>query len=380
MNANAKLKLMTLIAISLAISSTYYAIKAYHPPQGINIPIPKVVVQKPKLAMRADYIQLTGNTVAYNAVNLVARVEGYLDKIEFTDGTFVKKNQELFVIEPQPYLEKLKAAQASVVAQKSGFAYASAEYARQQQMYKQNATSLNNVEKWLARYDESQAEVDKAIADASIAAINYSYTHILAPFDGRIGRHLVDIGNLVGKGKATNLAIIEQIDPIYVYFNLNELDLIKLRQAAQANNIKEKQIYHFPIAVGLQNETDFPHKGHLDFVNTSLNASMGTIVFRALLPNKDYALLPGAFVRVRIPIDKPRLQLTIPAIAVQYDQIGAYVMVVNNNNYVVLKRVNVGSIEEGLQVILQGLTAQDVVIVSGLQNAIPGHQVNPKVA
>ena len=205
-----------------------------------SFPTPVVIVTKPKPIKMAEYITQTGSTVAYNSVNLVARVEGYLDKINFIDGTFLKKGQPLFVIEPEPYMEKLLAGQASVAAQKAAFAYAKSEYARQKRMYKENATSLNNVEEWLAKSQESEAEVAKAIANAAIDAINYSYTHISAPFDGRIGRHLVDLGNLVGNGVATNLATIEQIDPLYVYFNPNELDLIRLRDAARAKGFQKK--------------------------------------------------------------------------------------------------------------------------------------------
>lgn len=339
---------------------------------------PVVTIQKPKLAKIGEYITQTGNTVAYNSVDLVARVEGYLEQIKFTDGTFVKKGQPLFVIEPAPYMEKLKQAQASVEAQQAGVSYAKAEYARQQRMYKENATSLNNVEIWLAKSKESKAELAKAIANAENAAITYSYTHISAPFDGRIGRHLVDPGNLVGNAEATNLATIEQIDPIYVYFNLNELDLIKLRAAARAEDFKPADINKIPVGVNLQNETGFPHKGHLDFVNTGLNASTGTMEFRALLPNKDYVLVPGLFVKVRIPITQPTPQLTIPDTAIQYDQIGPYILVVDKNNKVVLKRVKTGGIENGMRAIVKGLNAEDNVIVNGLQFATPGNPVTPQ--
>ena len=126
-------------------------------------PPPSVIVQKPKMAKLVTYVTQTGTMVAYNAVNLVARIEGYLNKIEFVDGTFVKKGQELFVIEPEPYMDKLKEAQASVDAQKAGYNYATSEYQRQQRMYKQNATSLNNVEKWAAQTAESKAEIAKAM-------------------------------------------------------------------------------------------------------------------------------------------------------------------------------------------------------------------------
>lgn len=343
-----------------------------------QIPIPPVVVQKPMLRKMADYITQTGNTVAFNVVNLVARVEGFLDAITFTDGTFVKKGAPLFVIEPEPYLAKLKEAQASLAASKAADAYSKAEYARQKRMYKDNATSLNNVEIWLAKTSESEAEVAKALANLDIAQINYGYTHISAPFDGRIGRHLVDTYNLVGNGVATNLATIEQIDPIYVYFNLNELDLLKLRAAAQAQQVSEKEIRQVPVQISLQGQAGYQFNGKLDFINTGLNASTGTMEFRALLPNKKYKLVPGLFVQVRIAITKSTPQLTIPDTAVLYDQIGAYVLTIDQNNLVVLKRVELGSVEQGYRAIIKGLNEQDNVIVNGLQNATPGNPVAPQ--
>lgn len=363
------------ILMLIVVLVTYFLLHRHTKVVAAPLPLPVVVVAHPELRDMADYITQTGTTVAYNSVNLVARIEGYLQAVNFVDGSFVKKGKELFIIEPAPYLAKLKEAQATVEAQKAGYAYAKAEYARQQRMYKENATSLNNVQKWLAKGEESKAEVDKAVANADIAAINYSYTHVLAPFDGRIGRHLVDPGNLVGNGKATDLATIEQIDPLYVYFNPNELDLIKLRNAARARGVKPMKLSKIPVHVGMQNETDFPHAGTLDFINTGLNSSTGTMELRALLPNKNYDLLPGLFVQIRIAISKPKPQLTVPDTAIQYDQIGAYLLTVNPKNNVDVKRVVVGSLEQGRRAITKGISAQDNVIISGLQNATPGNPV-----
>ena len=345
-------------------------------------PAPTVIVTKPKAMNIAEYITQTGSTVAYNAVNLVARVEGYLDKISFVDGTFLKKGKPLFVIEPEPYMEKLLAAKASVAAQKAAFAYAKSEYARQKRMYSENATSLNNVEEWLAKSQETEAEVAKAIANAEIDAINYSYTHISAPFDGRIGRHLVDLGNLVGNGVATNLATIEQIDPLYVYFNPNELDLIKLRDAARAKGFQAKEVQQInmikkiPVYVKMQNEHEFKHVGKLDFINTGLNASTGTMEFRAILPNKNYDLVPGLYVQVRIPISEPSVKLTVPDTAVLYDQVGPYLLLVDSNNKVLLQHVTIGELEQDHRAILTGLKKDDRVIIDGLQNATPGNPVS----
>ena len=301
-----------------------------------------------------------------------------MDKINFVDGTVVKKDRNLFVIEPEPYMAKLREAKASVMAQRAIHAYDQTEYERQQRMYKQNATSLNNVQKWFAKSEESVAEVAKAVANEDIAAINYSYTHVEAPFDGRIGRHLIDVGNLVGNGVATVLATIDQLDPIYIYFNLNEIDFLKLRAVAEANGYTDKIIKQIPVKVSLQNGAGYQYDGKLDFVNTGLNASTGTMEFRALLPNKKYALLPGLFVQVQVALSLATPRLTVPDTAVQYDQIGAYVLVVDKENTVVLKRVTLGPVQDGHRAISQGITAADPVIIGGLQNATPGNRVAPE--
>lgn len=369
------IKIILIVAVVLLL--LHRGIKHFYPSTPPAQVAPSVVIQKPQTAKIVDYVTQTGSMVACNSVTLVARVEGYLDKVEFTDGGLVKNGQELFIIEPEPYLEKLKSAQASVAARKARYAYAIAEYARQKRMYTQNATSLSNVQKWLAQTEETKAEIDKSKADAEIAAINYSYTHIHSPFAGRIGRHLVDPGNLVGNGKATDLATVEQIDPIYVYFNLSELDLIKIRNAARAKGFKNKDINKIPVYVKMQNETQFLHEGKLDFVNTGLNASTGTMQFRGILSNKDYDLLPGLFVQVRIPINAATPHLTIPDIAVQYDQIGPYVYLVNNKQIVQIQRVELGPVEQGIRAVTKGLQLEDQVIIDGIQNATPGNAVSP---
>ncbi|KTC96121.1 RND multidrug efflux membrane fusion protein [Legionella erythra] len=378
MTAENKSFILKIAAAGVVILFLYWFIHRYSQSTPPAPPAPVVIVSHPKRLEMTDYITQTGNTIAYNSVNLVARVEGYLDAIQFVDGSFVRKGQELFIIEPEPYLQKLHEAEDSLAAQKAAYAYNQAEYARQQQMYKENATSLKNVEKWSAKRDESKAEVAKAEANVKIAQINYSYTRVQAPFDGRIGRHLVDVGNLVGHGQATELANIEQINPIYVYFNLNELDLIKLREAARARGFKPNELHKIPVYVGMQNERDFPHQGKLDFVNTGLNASTGSMEFRALLDNKDYPLLPGLFVQVRIPVSKPSPRLAIPDTAIQYDQIGAYVLTVDKDDTVVLKRVTTGTLDDGMRAISKGLDIDDRVVVNGIQNAVPSHKVTPK--
>ena len=379
MDADKKFKTFKIIGIVFIIFLFMDLIAHYNAMKNApKVPVPVVVTTKPTIIKMAQYVTQTGTTVAFNSVNLVARVEGYLNTISFTDGTYVEKGRPLFVIEPEPYMEKLKEAQASVAVQEASYAYAKSEYARQQNMYKDHATSLNSVEEWLAKSQEAAAEIDKAKANAAVATINYGYTHMSAPFEGRIGRHLVDVGNLVGNGVATNLATIEQVTPLYVYFNLNELDLLKLRNAAKAQGYSYKKTPPIPVYVSLQNQSEHEFEGTLDFVNTGLNAATGTLEIRATLPNKDVALVPGLFVQVRVAITKPTPQLTVPDTAILYDQIGNYILTVDKDNKVVLKRVVLGGLEQGMRAVLKGLDAQDNVIISGLQNATPGNVVAPQ--
>lgn len=373
-------KLLILSLAALSILLVIWGIKRHHDHQKPAYTPPSVIIQKPKLADITEFVTQTGTLVAYNSVDLVARIEGFLEAIHFTDGAFVKKGDELFVVEPQPYADQLKEAEASVASEQASFAYSKIERQRQQKMYKQNATSLNSVQEWETKVLQSQAEVDKASANAQNAAITYSYTHVLAPFSGRMGRHLVDVGNLVGNGSATKLATIEQINPIYVYFNLNELDLLRVRRMAHDSGITPDDLSSIPVYVNLQNNPDITFEGKLNFVNTGLNASTGTMEFRALLPNDSLVLLPGLFVKVRVPIQEPKQQLTIPEVAVQYDQIGPYLYVVDNKNTIIIKRVVLGPANEDNRAITQGLLATDNVVVSGLQNAALGIQVTPVTA
>lgn len=370
-------KTKTRLLIALLIVS-YFVIHHFTKRQPLVIPLPSVTTQKPQFKEMVEYVTQTGTTVAFNSVDLVARVAGFLDSIEFTDGTFVKKGKELFVIQPEPYWEQLKAAQATVAANEANYAYTKLEYARQQRMYKQNATSLNNVQIWLAKMEEAKAELDKAKANEVNSQITYSYTHISAPFNGRVGRHLVDIGNLVGNGVATNLVTIEQIDKLYVYFNLNELDLIKLRAAARAKGFKPGDLHKIPVYINFQNESGYKHKATLDFVNTGLNASTGTMELRAVIENKDILFVPGLFVQVQIAISTPAKQLTVPNTALLYDQIGPYLYVVDKEDVVQQKYVSLGPSENDLQAISKGLVAEDRVIVDGLQFATPGNKVQIK--
>ncbi|MGE4481975.1 efflux RND transporter periplasmic adaptor subunit [Acidocella sp.] len=339
-------------------------------------PPPPVITSKPVSMPMTSYLDVTGNTVAVNAVELVARVSGYLQEVDFTDGSVVKKGQKLFVIEPAPYEAKLQQAQAAVASAKAQVIYAQSQYDRQETMYAQKATSRANVEQWLSQRDSAKAQVTEAIANEELAAINYGYTTVTAPFDGIISRHLVDEGNLVGNGSATTLATITQLNPIYVYFNVSELEALNIRENLFKKGLTPSDVEGAPIDIGLQSDKGYPFAGKIDYVSPSMDPATGTIQVRAVLQNDKDVLLPGLFVRGQIPLGKPVTHLAVPEEALMNDQAGSYVYVIGKNNVVDQQRVQTGVKEDGM-VAVTGLTPDTQVIVEGLQNAAPGNAVAP---
>ncbi len=332
----------------------------YQPP-----PAPAVSVSKPLLLPVTDYLQATGSVAAYQTVDLVARVEGYLRSVNFTDGTLVKAGDLLFLIEPEPYQAKLAAQQAQLLN-------AQTEYDRQLRMIKENATAQASVDKWRSQRDQAQAAV-------TLAKIDLGYTRITAPFAGRIGRHLVDPGNLVGGTSGpTKLATIEQIDPALAYFSINERDVLRVRAAALAHGVPiTGQAPRAPVYVGLQTEQGYPHEGTLDFAGTGLDTGSGTLQLRAEIPNPQRIFLPGLFARLRIPLSKPTPRLMVPDRVVTNDQVGSYVLVVGPDHKVVQKRIEIGTLQNGLRAVTSGLEADSAVVIDGLQNAVPGNLVTP---
>jgi len=333
-----------------------------HKPSEATVPLPSVTVSHPQLKPVTENLDLTGTVAASKSVNLVARVSGFLDSVNFKDGDFVEAAQLLFVIEPAPYQQQLALEQAVLIQ-------AQAEYDRQQELMKQNATSTSSVEKQLSQLNQAKAQVE-------IAKINLGYTRVTAPFAGRIGARQVDPGNLVGAGSPTTLATLEQLVPIYVNFNLNERDALHMRAMMSQYGLAPKSaVGKAPVLVGLSNEQGYPHKGVLDFTDNNISGSTGTIALRALLSNEDKALFPGLFARVRIPLGEPHPMLVIPNLAIGNDQQGDYVLVVDAGDTVSRRTVVKGPLGPDGCAIRSGLTATDRVIVNGILNARPGAKV-----
>jgi len=291
----------------------------------------------------------------------------------------VKKGDLLFVIEPLPYQTKLQQAQAAEAGAKAQLTNADANYNRQLSLQKNNVASVQALDDARAARDNAEAQLQQAQANTALAAITYSYTHVTAPFDGAVSTHLVSVGNLVGTSP-TQLATIVQATPIYVNFNLSEQDVERVRAEMRRRGLTRVEVDKVPMEVGLQTETGFPHTGHLDYAAPSISSATGTLAVRGVLENADRLLLPGNFVRVRIPVAQNVDALLVPATALGGDQGGPYVLVVGPDDVVQQRAVQTGPQDGTLRVIESGLSATDRVVVNGLQRAVPGQKVAPETA
>ncbi len=363
------------LALTLAATAGCKKENAYVPP-----PPPQVGVAKPLQQAVTPYLEVTGNAVAYNQVDLQARVQGYLQEIKYQDGTDAKQADTLFVIEPAPYQAQLQQAQATMASTQADLVQAEAEFNRQFTLGKSDYASQSKVDEARAKRDSDKAKLSDNQAGVAIAAINLGYTRVSAPFDGTVTAHLVSVGGLVGYSGPTKLATIIQLDPIYVTFTVSEQQVLTIKAAIAKRGIKPTEIDKVPVDIGLMNEEGYPHAGKLDYAAPNIDPSTGTLTARGIFKNPERFLLPGMFVRIRIPLEAQQAkQLLVPDQAIGADQSGSYVLVVDKDNAVSQKTVQTGQLVGQLRVITSGLTADDMVVVSAIQKAIPGSKVAPLV-
>jgi len=339
-------------------------------------PPPKVTVAQPVQQTVTDSLDLTGNTQAIYTVQLVARVVGYLEKVLFQDGQRVKKGQPLFVIQQNTYQDNLRQAEAAILQYRAQLQWTESQLDRYSNLIQHNAAARSDVENWKFQRDTAVANLRAAEAQRDLAKLNLGYTLVTAPFDGRMDRRLVDPGNLVGSGGSTVLAQINQIDPIYVYFNISDLDLARLLEVTRGipgSGDGRK----WPVHAGLPSEDGYPHQGYLDFAAINLTTTTGTLLMRGILPNADGRILPGLYTRVRVPLEQ-RSALLVPEVAIGHDQQGSYVLVVNDKNVVERRNVTTGAAVESRRVIGTGLTGGEWVVVNGVLKAAPGRTVAPE--
>jgi multidrug efflux system membrane fusion protein len=348
-------------------------------------PPAEVGVMHPIARRVSPYIVSTGSVVAYNQVTVQARVQGFVQQIAYKDGEQVKAGQLLFLIEPVPYEAQLQQAQANLAADQAQYTYNELEYKRQAALaVNQFAASQSAADQAKAQADTYKAKGQNDQAAIAIASINLGYTRVVAPFDGIATNHLVSLGQLVGVGTPTALATVVQLDPIYVTFTANDQQVQQFHAALLKKGdtgLAGPTPNTISIGIGLMTQSGYPYEGTLDYISPTADSTTGTVLVRAILPNPKRDLLPGYYVNVRASsklLAGPAL--LVPDVAMGADQEGRYVLIVNKENVVEQRHVTLGQEEGALRVIASGLKADDNVIVTGLERAIPGNKVAPHPA
>lgn len=358
--------LMRTAALTLALLAGLVLAGCEKKPTVAAPPV-KVTVAKPVSQDVRSYEIFDGVISPLLTVNLEARVPGYLSKITFEDGAFVKKDQLLFVIEQDQYIQQVNLAQAI-------FTEAKIELARQKALLKDNATSQASVDKAVSSFLQSEANL-------KLAQLNLTYTEVRAPFDGLMGRHLIDVGNYLGSSpQGIKLATIQKINPIYVYFYINERDLLKYQKRYVNDDNRKSLVNALPVYVQLQGEKDFSHKGTLDYAANLLSTSTGSLQLRAELPNDKLNLVPGLYGKVLAEYGEARKAILIPARTVQTDQQGDYIFVMDDNKKVERRAIKTGQRFDALIEISQGVKESETFVLNGFINISNGQTVNPETA
>jgi RND family efflux transporter MFP subunit len=340
-------------------------------------PPPEVLVSAPVIRTVTDYEDFPGRTEAVNSIDIRARVTGYLEKVNFTEGAEVEKDKLLFEIDPRPYKAELARAEATIVQAEARLKRMDATLRRMEQ----SRATVGDQEYDVAVSDRGEAAGTLGVAKAArdLAELNLGYTKIRAPIDGRISRRYIDPGNLV-KADDTVLTSVVSLDPIYAYFDLDERTTLRLQDLMRQGKIKWTAKEGLPVTMGLTNEVGYPRRGSVDFSDNRVDAETGTWRLRGRFPNPQAVLSPGLFVRVRLPIGAAHEAILISEQALGTDQGQKFVYVVDGEGQVSYRRVTVGRLHEGLRAITDGLSQNETVVVSGLQRIVKqGIKVVPKV-
>jgi multidrug efflux system membrane fusion protein len=368
---------IAILAIATIAAWLIYSSDAATPPAAASLP--EVVVSRP--LARAIDLQLgfLGQFSAIEQVELRAQVGGTLTGVYFRDGDIIHKGDLLFVIDARPYEIKLAQANALLETTSARLALADRELDRARVLATKSFGTEQSVDQRTAEQRGAQAAVDDAKAQIRDAEFDLEHCRISAPFTGRIGAHLVSVGNLIAGSRAaatptTLLATMVSLDPIWLDFDMSESDYL----AYSRERARSKDGGADRVEIALSDETQFQRQGTLDFMDNALNRSSGTIHARATVPNPDRLLTPGEFARVRLLVGAPVQALLVPDAAVIPDQTQHMVMTIGADNKVVPKAVEIGDLQGGLRVIRSGLAPNDRIIIDGIPHALPGARVAPK--
>ncbi len=347
---------------------------------------PAVTVSEPLRREVTDYAEYTGRTAAVDQVQVRARVTGYLQKINFKEGTEVKEGTVLYEIDPRPYADAVRQAEAQINLQQAQLKYNQANYERDVALYKTSeAVALATVQLDLSQVEVSKASLEAAQANAAQARLNLDWTKVRAPIDGLLSRTLVTRGNLVTADQTVLTSLVSQ-DPMYAYFDADEATVLRVRRLIREGKLPSARdgAARVPVFLGLADETGYPHEGVVDFVNNTVSQSTATLQLRGVFANPRPKVGPrllasGLFVRIRVAVSPPYPALLVTPDAIGTDQNLKYVYVVDEQDKVVRHDVKLGSQHEGLQVIAEGLGPDERVVINGLQHVKPGVAVKPRL-
>jgi len=343
---------------------------------------PTVTVAKPIIRELIESKDFTGQFEAVDSVEVRARVSGYLESINFIDGQIVKKGDLLFVIEPKPFELALESAKANLAEANANLDLAKAQLARTAELRTKSYATEETYDTRVAQVNTATASRDAAIAAVDQAQLNLDYTRVTAPIAGRASRHELSVGNLViggTTGTPTLLTTIVSLDPIHIFFNVSEGDGMTYKRLVQKGEIPSARSNKVEVQAQLMDETDWPMKGVIDFVDNQYDRTTGTIRVRAAFPNPEYFITPGQFGRVKVPMSQLHPVMLVPDAAVVTDQSTKLLFTVAPDGTVVPKPVELGPVVDGnLRIVRSGITKDDNVIVVGLLRARPGQKVTPE--
>ena len=362
------------LGLLLAIAFPAMVIAAPAGPSGPPPLVTVAQVAEQDVNPPAEYV---GHAEAVQSVDLRARVEGFLEKVNFREGSDVQAGQLLYVIEQAPYRARVDADQAQV-AQAEATLNKARQYLQRARTVRSGGVSATDLDNAVAEELRACAQLEQARANLQIAQINLGYTSITAPINGRIGRTAFTRGNLVNPGSGT-LARIVQIDPIRVVFSISENDLAAVK-AAIKDTAKDKKHSRLSPRIKLPDGQIQKTVGRVDFVDNTVDASTGTIAVRAVFENPDDTLLPGQYVTVLVARSKPNTMMVVPQPAVLEDHDGPYVLVVDDQNRVSVRRVKTGPVVGVNRAVESGLALHESVIVEGVQKVRPGQEVKTVAA
>lgn len=367
---------LTLIAILLQAGLSGCD-KPANPPAPPK-PEPSVVIAQPLLQETTEWDEYTGRIEAVNAVEVRARVSGYLEKVNFVAGAKVKKGDLLFVIDPKPFQAQLNFAAAELERAVSRHELAKNDLARAENLLKAKAISSEEYDARNKGLREAAAAVNSAQANVYSAKLNLEYSEIRAPISGRIGREMVTVGNLVNAGgEATLLTQIVSTDPVYVYVDADEQSVLKYRRQAKSKD-SSADLKGTPLQLAVADESDFPHQGRIDYIAPREDAATGTVSIRGVFANPDELLSPGFFARVRLRGGEPYQATLLPDRAIGTDQSQRFVWVVKADNQLEYRKVTLGALIGQQRVIRDGVNADDWVVIEGVQKLKPGMSVKPE--